>query len=318
MIQQALVTDQMIADAVTAAGLTTETIRGPGPGPLASPSYKALESASVFADGPEGAVFVKVLHPEMALALDMEAAMQLAVQAAKAGVGPRVIWCDAVSGAIAMEALTDTAGWKTARQFALQDAGFLARTIAAIRKLHQTEPLGARFDAFAQIDALADRIGKAGLAMPEDYFWLRRLVGQLEFMLEDVSLAPCRNDGSASNLMIGPGGAPLLIDFDRAGMNDPLYDIGLLLAETTDFERDMHAGFAAYAGAFDEVGFARARLWTLVDDMLHAMWGRLMAGKSTRGSVEWLKYGEWRLMRLRLGLNHPQFEEKIRCVREGT
>jgi thiamine kinase-like enzyme len=112
--------------------------------------------------------------------------------------------------------------------------------------------------------------------------------------------------------MIGPNGAVLLVDFDRAGMNDPLYDVGCLLAEITIHERDMQPGYLAYAGEFDKAGFARARLWSFVDDLLHALWSRLKSKTSQRGAIEWLKYGEWRLIRVRMALMHPQFEEKIR------
>ena len=41
-----------------------------------------------------------------------------------------------------------------------------------------------------------------------------------------------------------------------------------------------------------------------------------MAHVSARGGIEWLKYGEWRLMRLRLALNHPDYEQMIRQSRE--
>ncbi|MBL3595081.1 phosphotransferase [Rhodovulum sulfidophilum] len=307
----ALVTDQMMAAACAAAGLSDADAR-PGPAPLASPSYLALESASVLT---AGGVFLKVMHPEMREGFDLDAAMTLARQAGAAGVGPRVLWSDAVQGAIAMEALTEAGGWRRAMQKDLQEAPVLAGAMAALKALHATPALANRFDPFAQIDALIAEYRRLGALLPDDIDWLRRLIGAAEPVLRaGATLAPCRNDGSASNLMLGPDGAVRLVDYDRAGMNDPLYDLGALLAETTDFERDMQAGFAAYAGGFDETGFARARLWSFVDDMLHALWSRLKARTSVRGGVEWLKYGEWRLMRLRMALNYPGFEQKIRLA----
>lgn len=313
----ALVSDTEVSSALRAAGLPAGVQAAPGPAPLASPSYKALESRSVLTSGPEGAVFLKVMHPEMRAGLDLDAAMQLAKQAGTAGVGPKVLWADPASGAIAMEALSADGGWSTANQYSLQDPSFLAAAMEALRKLHLTAALAYRFDPFAQIDAIIARTRQLGAPLPDDILWLRRLIAEIEPMMDGTPLAPCRNDGSASNLMAGATGEVRLVDFDRAGMNDPLYDVGALLAETTDFERDMRAGYTAYAGAFDEAGFARARLWSFVDDMLHALWSRLNAHTSARGSVEWLKYGEWRLMRLRMALGHPGLEEKIRIVREG-
>ncbi len=309
----ALVTAEILAAACAAAGLPEGAPATPGPGPLASPSYKALESASVIVAAPGGAVFVKVMHPEMRAGFDLAAAMQLARQAGEIGVGPKVIWTDAAQGAIAMEALGPEAGWRTANQATLQDAGVVAAAMAALRALHGTAPLAARFDPFAGIDRLIANLGRIGAPLPEDIGWLRATIALCEPMMEGVALKPCRNDGSASNLLVGPG--LRLIDYDRAGMMDPLYEVGALLAEVTDFEADMQPGFAAYNGGPDPVAFTRARLWSFVDDMLHALWSRFHAHHSVRGGVEWLKYGEWRLMRLRLALNHPGFEEKIRIVR---
>ncbi|MDZ7600238.1 MAG: phosphotransferase [Hoeflea sp.] len=300
-----LVSDVMMAAAVTAAGLSMDGATA-GPAALASPSYQALESRSVVTSS----IFVKRIHPEMREGFDLATAFALAQWSGQAGSGPEVHWSDPESGAIAMEALGD--GWTTARQGDLQSPAVVASAMHAMKKLHACAALGHRFEPFAIIDGLIEACQREGVSLPDDIIWLRRIIAMVEPLADSAILAPCRNDGSSSNLMIGPEGQVLLIDYDRSGMNDPLYDVGCLLAEMTDHERDMHHGFVAYAGAFDEVGFARARLWSHVDDMLHALWSRRMAQRSERKAVEWIKYGEWRLLRLRLALLHPLFEEKIR------
>lgn len=306
-----LVSDNMMAESVAAAGLKwTGAVAGPEA--LASPSYKALESRSVMTQG----VFVKRMHPEMMRGFDLTAAMALASQAGQIGVGPEVIWHEASSGGVAMRCLQE--GWSTANQASLQDPEILSTAMSALKTLHSTDTLEARFNPFNKIDTLIEELEREKADLPDDIAWLRRLIGQIEPMLETGMLAPCRNDGSSSNLMLGPHGTVMLIDYDRAGMNDPLYDVGCLLAEVTNMERDMRAGYVAYAGSFDEAGFSRARLWSYVDDLLHALWARLYAKISQRGSVEWLKYGEWRLIRVRMGLMHPQFEEKIRLSGEAA
>ncbi|WP_394689837.1 phosphotransferase family protein [Hoeflea sp.] len=300
-----LVSDTMMAEAVTAAGFAMDGAIA-GPAALASPSYQALESRSIITGG----TFVKRIHPEMQEGFDLAAAFELAKRAGQAGAGPKVFWSDPASGAIAMEALDDD--WTTARQNDLQSPAVIKAAMQAMKKLHGCAAISHRFDPFARIDGLMNSCANEGVALPDDIVWLRRVIAMAEPLRGSATLAPCRNDGSSSNLMIGPGGKVLLIDYDSAGMNDPLYDVGCLLAEMTDHERDMHDAFAAYAGAFDPVGFARARLWSHVDDMLHALWSRRMAHRSERKAVEWIKYGEWRLLRLRMALVHPLFEEKIR------
>lgn len=307
-----LVTDTMMAEAVTAAGLSMTDVVSDGPAALASPSYKALESRSVLT----ASAFVKRIHPEMRGTFNMPVALRAAMNAGAAGVGPKVFWTNADLGAISMEALGK--GWITARQHDLQDSAVMNSAVTVLKTLHATPSLDHRFNPFVEIDHLIAAHKADGLALPDDIVWLRSLVWMAEGLTQGASLAPCRNDGSCSNLMIGPEGQVLLVDFDRAGMNDPLYDLGCLLAELTDHESEMMPAFEAYFGRFDPVAFARARLWSHVDDMLHALWSRLMAYKSERTSVEWIKYGEWRLMRLRLALQQPLFEERVRMTAKGA
>lgn len=300
-----LVSDAMMAETVMTAGLSLDgAIEGPAA--LASPSYQALESRSLITGG----TFVKRIHPEMAEGFDLAAAFELAKRAGQAGAGPEVYWSDLASGTIAMKVLGGD--WTTARQSDLQSPGVIQAAMQAMKKLHACTAIPHRFNPFAKIDELTESCVREGVPLPDDSTWLRRVIAMAEPLLDSATLAPCRNDGSSSNLMLGPEGQVLLVDYDRAGMNDPLYDVGCLLAEMTDHERDMHDGLTAYAGTFDEVGFARARLWSHVDDMLHALWSRRMAHRSERKAVEWIKYGEWRLLRLRMALVHPLFEEKIR------
>jgi thiamine kinase-like enzyme len=306
-----LVSDAMMAETVAAAGYSMDTATT-GPDALASPSYKALESRSVFAD----TAFIKRIHPEMRDGFDIESAIRAATLAGDAGIGPKVFWSDPATGAIAMEALGT--GWRTARQNDLQDSKLVGKIMNALKALHTAPALSHRFEPFVQIDSLIAAHEAEGVALPQDIVWMRRLIGTAEGLVDTTHLTPCRNDGSSSNVLIGPGGEVRLVDFDRAGMNDPLYDVGCLLAEMTDHERDMYDGFVAYAGGFDEVAFCRARLWSHVDDMIHALWSRLMAHRSERKGIEWIKYGEWRLLRLRMSLLHPLFEEKVRITKEAA
>ncbi|SFA88089.1 Thiamine kinase [Poseidonocella pacifica] len=299
-----LVTDAMLAETLSAAGLDPRDAR-PGPEALASPSYRALESQSAFV----GETFVKRMHPEMMPWFDLDLALR---GAATSLAGPKVVWGDAATGAIAMQAAPEN--WVTARQHHLQDADTMAAIVAALKTQHAGPALPTRFDPFALIDRVIEEHGARRIPLPDDILYLRRLIAQAEGLANASVLVPCRNDGSASNILLGPDNAVWLVDFDRCGMNDPLYDLGVLMAEVTDLETDMATAFTAYYGTFDPVNFARARLWSHVDDLLHALWARLMAHISERNTVEWLKYGEWRLLRLRMMLRHPAFEEKLRIT----
>lgn len=59
----ALADNAALGEALAAARMSGPI--APGPAPLASPSYKALDSASALVQTPGGPVFVKRIHPEM-------------------------------------------------------------------------------------------------------------------------------------------------------------------------------------------------------------------------------------------------------------
>lgn len=310
-----MTTDATPEAAMAAAGLAGAQL-APGPEAVISPTHRAVESRCWRVTGPDGArLFLKILHPELRPHVDAVAAMEGATLAGRLGVSPAVIWADAGMGAVLMADMEGA--FRTGDMALMQRPGVMAGAMAALRRLHGGPALSARFDPFAEIARLRAAAEGAAAPMPDDLPWILRMVAEIGAVAAGAPLAPCRNDGCASNLLVGEGGAVLLVDFDRAGMNDPLYDVGVLLAEQTAFESEMMASFAAYAADADPSGFARARLYAAVDDVMQALWSLTMAATTTRRHLEFLKYGQWRLMRARLALRHPQFEEKLRIASEA-
>ncbi|WP_027349343.1 phosphotransferase [Halotalea alkalilenta] len=294
-----------------AAGLPGAVLQ-PGPESVASPTCRAVDSLTYRLEHPttHQPLFLKIMHAEMRSFYDLDAAIAGAKLASDLGIGPRVVWADAALGAVLFERLE--AGWHTATLDRLQVPDILDQTLSRLARLHAAPPMAARFDPFARIDELSERAGALRLPLPDDFWWILRMVEAIGQATSAGPLAPCRNEGNASNLMISNAGAVMLLDFDRAGMNDPLYDVGVVLNEAHYFESEMRMAFSHYMGGEDPKAFNRARLYAIVDDVMCALWGLVAARTTTRKQIEFMKYGEWRLMRARLALNHPQFEEKLR------
>ena len=308
-----LVSDQQLEEllALAVPGIG-EASQLPGPAALASPSYLGLESRSVRIAA-NGGLFFKVIHPEMRTGFSLPAAMALAKAAGAASIGPEVLWSDPEAGAILMR--DPGPDWAACRLSRLQNADVVTAALLQIERLHALPALMHRFDPFAEIDRLVHEATTQDIALPQDIGWILALLEPMRLPLAAVPLVASRNDGSASNLLVGPEPRDvLLVDYDRAGMNDPMYDLGILLTETTDFETDMIPLATAYMGRFDDGAFTRARLWSVVDDVMHCLWARVAGARSVRGAIEWLKYSEWRIMRARLALHHPGFEEKLRRI----
>lgn len=280
---------------------------------MVSPVHRGVESAvwRVEADGRTPAV-LKVMREDMRSLFDAEAAMEGARRAAETGTGPAVYWADPASGAIALELLGD--GWRTATLYDLQTAETMSATLDAVRRLHAGPALAATFDVFAEIRSLDSSVRETVEDPPPDLWRLRSDVDDIAKAVAAAGIdsAPCRNDGTSSNLMIGPAGEVRLLDFDRAGTNDPLYDLGVLIAEAHPFASEAAATVELWCGRFERKVLDRCILYGAADDLMWGLWGLLAAARSPRRHVEFRKYAEWRLMRCRTVLCDPRFEERLR------
>jgi thiamine kinase-like enzyme len=109
----------------------------------------------------------------------------------------------------------------------------------------------------------------------------------------------------------------LLIDYDQAGMNDPAYDLGVLMAEASVFEDEAMAWLKEWDPQASYPLLYRAQLYGALDDLLWAVRAAVQAHISERIHVEFRKYSEWRFMRARRILADRRFEWMLRVVNEA-
>ncbi|MCC5967425.1 MAG: phosphotransferase [Natronohydrobacter sp.] len=282
---------------------------------VVSPVHRGVESLiwKVVPNGHAPAV-LKALRPDMLKLFDTGAAIAGAELASRLGIGPRVLWSDAAHGALAMEYLGD--GWRTATLYDLQDKNVMSAVHAAICTLHRGEALSVRFDVFSEIENLAEMLRKAGGDTPADMWWMSDLVAEIGVAIGHAGfdLVPSRNDGVSSNIMIGPEGQVILLDYDRAAMNDPLYDIAVLLTEACAFPSEFENWLEQWRGRADRHIVNRCILYGCADDLMWGLWSALCDISSPRRYLEFRKYAEWRYLRCRTTLGDPQFEERLRNI----
>lgn len=310
----------MSADAATLLARLEPGLAGAALAPLTatvmSPIHRAVENdlwRVTPATGPEAVL--RVLRPDMRDDFDAEAMVAGALAAAEAGAGPRVLAADAAAGALLLEHLG--AGWRTATLWDLRDGAIRGAIVAATRRLHETPAVAPRFDPFARLRDGVVRARARDVALPADLDWLLDGAAQVEDAVAAAPAAPalCRNDGASTNVMVRADGRVLLLDHDRAGMNDPAYDLGVLMAEAADFDDEAMDWVRAWGdgpGLFD-----RGRLYGAVDDLLWAVFAATQGTVSERIHLEFSKYSQWRFMRARRILADRRFEERVRHVRGG-
>ena len=173
--------------------------------------------------------------------------------------------------------------------------------VVAAKKAFQAGPaLPRSASIFEEIEGLAAAVIDGGVPchrhLPVFLEFARGAAAKIAAAGSDR--VPSHRDGNTANLMVGPAGEVLLVDFDLAANADPYEDLGCWLIEFFDCEPEARAGFEEWAGRFDEGLFQRAMLYGMADDLRSGLIAALMAARSPRKSLEFAKYASWRLMRL--------------------
>ncbi len=277
--------------------------------PVMSPTHRAVDADCWALDVAGAPCFLKVVHPEMRDAIDVPASFAAARAAAEAGVAPAALHCLPDHHATVFARLDEP--WRTARVDDLARPAVMAGVLAAKRRVHALAPFGRTWSVFDAVRALPDPADDV-----PDLWWMRDALGDIEAAVTaaGIDARPCHADGLASNVLIGPGDAVRLVDWDDARDTDPLYDVAVLLNEAYAFADDMLPALEAYDGTARPATLARCRLYAIADDLHWGMWAYAMDATSARRGVEFLKYANWRLLRCRLALRDPGYERWLRTL----
>ena len=116
---------------------------------------------------------------------------------------------------------------------AFKDLARVERAARTFRRMHRfPQPFAGRFDVFAQIDDYLALLRRNQARIPEGYDALHKEADAARRVLADnpAPLAPCHNDPLAENFIDSPA-RMYLVDWEYAGMNDPMWDLGDLSVE---------------------------------------------------------------------------------------
>ncbi len=282
---------------------------------IVSPSHRGADSDRwlVSVDGAAPAFILKIVHPEQAAFFDVAASFDAQKAAAALGCTPKVLHADPARRAIVAGFLD---GWATARMDDLRKPDVLARVLAAKSAIQAGPAFSGDWTVFDRLRRFDEARREAAIEGPDDLWWMLDAVADIEAALVagGWDARPAHADGLASNVMISPAGDVQLVDFDEARNVDPHFELGILLNEAFQFESEMLPALEMAEGAVRAATLSRCRLYAVADDLAWGIWGLVMDATSSRGQFEFLKYANWRLLRCRMALRHPGFEEKLRTV----
>lgn len=281
---------------------------------LASPSWRGVDGTLLRLRKASGETcLAKVMDEDTHSYSGIATTFRAAQQASAAGLGPRVSAADVAARTLVMEDLSAEAGWTTGTLDRLADRATRHAVIAAKKAFHRTAPLGRAVNVFDHVDDLLAKCQAAAAPLPEDIAWLVTNVHEARDAIRatGVDKVPAHGDGNISNVMIGSDGSIRLVDWDLAGDMDPFEDLGSFLLEAHDSESDAVESFEVFHGSYDRALFNRAWLYGIADDLRWGLIGALLAGTSRRVTYEFLKFGDWRFLRARMGFRDPRFSEKL-------
>ncbi len=282
--------------------------------PVMSPMHKAVDSDCYAVDVDDAPYFLKIIHPELRATVDLAASFDAAIKAAACGVAPVARHCLPAAHALVFDRLD--ADWRTAMVDDLRAASAMSEVLAAKKRIHAGASFQKTWSVFDAIAALLLLLSADERERVPDLWWLSDAVGDIgaAFAAAGTDSTPCHADGLASNIMLGPGGAVRLVDFDGACNTDPLYDVAILLNEAYAFEDEMMPALEIYEGRVRPATLARCRLYAIADDFYWGLWASRMDATSARRGIEFLKYANWRLLRCRMALGETGAERWLRTI----
>ena len=199
----------------------------------------------------------------------------------------------------------------------LAEPATLARVATALLRFHGSGPIDGVFDAFdvprLHLQAAASR----GVGEPPAYRAVADVVREIAaaFATTPEPAVPCHNDLLAANFLRTADGKLWLLDWEYAGMNDRMFDLGNLATNNEFEEATEEALLEAYFGTVTPRRVARLRLMKIVSDAREAMWAVVQQGISTL-EFDYIGYAREHFDRLLRAARAPGYRALLEAAAE--
>ncbi|MBS1887349.1 MAG: phosphotransferase [Actinobacteria bacterium] len=230
--------------------------------------------------------------------------------AAAAGVAPEVL--AALEDPVVL--VTAFVEGPTMESAGLREPEALAEAAAALRRVHASGAIEARFDAFRLVEDYAAATRSRGGAVPEAYERAHAVAARIEAAPALAGGAPvlCHDDLLAANFIASPDGIRI-VDWEYAGMGNRWFDLGNFAVNNELGPAEEEAFLTAYLGTADQgaapsrADLAALRLMRLMSDFREAMWGVVQTAISDL-DFDFAAYATKHFDRLLAAAEGPAFE----------
>ena len=246
--------------------------------------------------------------------IDRRAEAVAARSAAAAGVNAEVVFFDEEDGLMVTRYLEGAITMSPER---FVDLGAVGRAGHVFRRLHDTaEPFAIDFQLFPVLDDYKALLAAKGARLPDGYDAVERDADVARAILEahPVPLVPSHCDPLCENFL-DTGERMFVIDFEYAGNNDPMWDLGDLSVEAGFSPEQDSALLRAYFGGeapAPQVG--RMVAHKAMCDVLWTLWGVLQHVNGNPVEDFWA-YSVGRFERCRSLMASPAFGDHLAAIR---
>jgi thiamine kinase-like enzyme len=263
-----------------------------------------------------GALVLRLPGPGTEAYIDRVAEAAMARAAAQAGVAPEVRHAGA-DGIMVTRALD---GVVTMTPAGFRDRpGAVARAARALRQLHRSGvSFPARFDLFAMIDNYLTLLRGRDVTLPEGYHQVLADTAPVRAALAAHPLpsAPCHCDPLCENFL-DAGDRMWIVDWEYAGMNDPMWDLGDLSVEAgLDAGQDAELVAAYFDGPAPPAALGRIVIYKAMCDLLWTLWGLIQLADRNPAD-DFRAYADGRFARCRALMTDPAFADHVAAVARG-
>jgi thiamine kinase-like enzyme len=169
----------------------------------------------------------------------------------------------------------------------IRQADYLDRVAGKLRLFHRRGPeLKTEFIVFRRVEMLAAVAKEKGCRFPPDFDWIMQQKDAVEgaVLKNPHTPTPCHNDLLNLNWLEedvpGELGEVRLLDWEYAGMGDPIYDLANFSIHHRLNDDQITALLKAYFGVAREQDFARLKVLAPMSELHEAMWGTAQTGLS--------------------------------------
>ncbi len=248
--------------------------------------------------------------------IDRKAELYNASIATEAGVNADIVHFDVASGTMISRYIENAV---TMDIQGFKDHEVLKRTGIAFSKLHNCgKQFTGQFELFDQIDQYLAVLKSLNAELPDGYAEIQKDAEAVRRALATHALpnTPCHCDPMVENC-IDNGEMVYIIDFEYAGNNDPMWDLGDLSVEGSfNHEQDMIFMTAYFGQEPSDFDFGRMVMYKAMCDLLWTLWGVVQHVNKNPVDDFWT-YAVERLERCWRLINGEEFPRHLEAVKRG-